>query len=109
MKKVKPAETLNTSQSGLPTEASTAAGRHMASASVASSIPMTRRMGRISPMGAPPFAGATLQTFVSWPEAGLPIMARNSRRVAGSARKPPSMRLVTMVTPGLWMPRVVMH
>lgn len=40
---------------------------------------------------------------------GLPIMAKNSRRVAGSSRKEPSMRLVTMLTPGLRIPRVVMH
>ena len=40
---------------------------------------------------------------------GLPIMARNSWRVRGSSRKAPSMRLVTMVTPGLFTPRVVMH
>ena len=41
--------------------------------------------------------------------AGLPIMLRNSRRVFGSARNEPSMRLVTMSTPDLWMPRVVMQ
>jgi len=40
---------------------------------------------------------------------GLPIKAMNSRRVAGLSRKAPSMRLVTMVTPGLRTPRVVMH
>src|SRR3546814_1664044 len=33
--------------------------------------------------------------------AGLPTMLRNSWRVRGSSRKAPSMRLVTMVTPGL--------
>ena len=35
--------------------------------------------------------------------------AISSRRVSGSSRKAPSMRLVTMLTPGLWTPRVVMH
>ncbi len=40
---------------------------------------------------------------------GGPIMARSSRRVEGSSRKAPSMRLVTMQTPVLWTPRVVMH
>ena len=38
-----------------------------------------------------------------------PIIDRNSRRVAGSSRKRPSMRLVTRLTPGLRIPRVVMH
>ena len=42
-------------------------------------------------------------------EAGLPMMVRNSRRVSGSLRKAPSMVEVTIVTPGLWTPRVVMH
>lgn len=37
------------------------------------------------------------------------MMERNSRRVASLLRNSPSMREVTMVTPGLWMPRVVMH
>ncbi len=39
----------------------------------------------------------------------FPIIARNSRRVEGSVRNAPSIRLVTMLTPGLWTPRVVMH
>jgi Mg-chelatase subunit ChlI len=39
----------------------------------------------------------------------MPIAAKNSCRVSALSRKTPSMRLVTMVTPGLWMPRVVMH
>ena len=39
----------------------------------------------------------------------LPIIASSSRRVVALSRKAPSMRLVTMVTPGLWTPRVVMH
>jgi hypothetical protein len=39
----------------------------------------------------------------------LPIIASSSRRVSGLPRKAPNMRLVTMATPGLWMPRVVMH
>jgi hypothetical protein len=43
------------------------------------------------------------------PLPAFPIIARNSRRVDGSVRKAPSMRLVTMLTPGLWTPRVVMH
>lgn len=38
-----------------------------------------------------------------------PIIARNSRRVASCVRNSPSMRDVTMVTPGLCTPRVVMH
>jgi len=40
---------------------------------------------------------------------GLLMIARNSRRVFGSVRKAPSMRLVTMLMPGLCTPRVVMH
>ena len=40
---------------------------------------------------------------------GLPIIDKNSRRVEASSRKAPSMRLVTKVDPGLWMPRVVMQ
>ena len=39
----------------------------------------------------------------------MPIAAKNSWRVSALSRKTPIMRLVTMVTPGLWMPRVVMH
>ena len=38
-----------------------------------------------------------------------PIIARNSRRVDGSSRNAPSMCDVTMATPGLCTPRVVMH
>src|SRR3546814_9975004 len=34
---------------------------------------------------------------------------RNSARVRASSRKPPSIFDVTMLTPRLWMPRVVMH
>ena len=34
---------------------------------------------------------------------------RNSARVRASSRKVPSILLVTMLTPRLWMPRVVMH
>ena len=41
--------------------------------------------------------------------AGLPIMLRNSRRVSECSRKAPIMLDVTMVTPVLWTPRVVMH
>ena len=48
-------------------------------------------------------------TLGSWRLAGSPSIARNSRRVDALSRKMPSMVLVTMVTPGLWMPRVVMH
>jgi hypothetical protein len=54
--------------------------------------------------------GTGLQTW--WPPAvpeGLPISARNSRRVRASLRNSPSIRLVTMATPGRWTPRVVMH
>ncbi len=40
---------------------------------------------------------------------GMPMKARNSRRVEGSLRKAPSMRLVTIEVPGLCTPRVVMH
>ena len=36
-------------------------------------------------------------------------MVRNSRRVAGSSRNAPSIRLVTMAAPDLCTPRVVMH
>lgn len=43
------------------------------------------------------------------PPVCLPIIAKNSRRVDGLSRKAPSIRLVTMTTPGLWTPRVVMH
>ncbi len=49
------------------------------------------------------------QTLIGPPLPGVPIIARNSRRVVGSSRKAPSMVLVTMLTPGLWTPRVVMH
>ena len=41
--------------------------------------------------------------------AGLPMMLRNSRRVSELSRKAPSMVEVTMVTPVLCTPRVVMH
>jgi len=41
--------------------------------------------------------------------AGLPMMFRNSRRVSLFSRKAPSMVEVTMVTPVLCTPRVVMH
>ena len=37
------------------------------------------------------------------------MIARNSRRVEGSVRKAPNIQDVTMVTPGLWTPRVVVH
>ena len=54
--------------------------------------------------------------LVAWPyeldatvEGGRPMIARNSRRVDGSVRKAPSIRLVTMEVFGLWTPRVVMH
>ncbi len=40
---------------------------------------------------------------------GRPIMLRNSRRVSPPSRKAPIMRLVTIVTPALCTPRVVMH
>ena len=40
---------------------------------------------------------------------GLPISARGSRRVSGFLRNSPGMVEVTVVTPGLWTPRVVMH
>ena len=49
------------------------------------------------------------QTCSPLPPAGVPIIVSTSRRVVGSARKTPSIRLVTMLTPGLWTPRVVMH
>jgi hypothetical protein len=39
----------------------------------------------------------------------LLIIASNSRLVAVLSRNAPNIRLVTMVTPGLWTPRVVMH
>src|SRR5579863_5947768 len=42
-------------------------------------------------------------------DAGLPMMLRNSRRVTSLVRKSPSMVEVTMVTPVLCTPRVVMH
>src|SRR6185437_3327023 len=42
-------------------------------------------------------------------ETGLPMLVRNSRRVTSFSRKAPSMVDVTMVTPRLWTPRVVMH
>ena len=42
-------------------------------------------------------------------EPRLLIIDNNSRRVAGLSRNAPSIRLVTIVTPGLWTPRVVMH
>src|SRR5262249_13290763 len=42
-------------------------------------------------------------------ETGLPMMGRNSRRVSGFLRNSPSIVDVTMVTPGLCTPRVVMH
>ena len=41
--------------------------------------------------------------------SGLPMMARNSRRVLESSRNAPSIMEVTMVTPVLCTPRVVMH
>ena len=39
----------------------------------------------------------------------MPIADKNSCRVSAWSRNTPSMRLVTMVTPGLCTPRVVMH
>src|SRR5690606_33400484 len=53
--------------------------------------------------------GARRGHQLALPSGGLPIMARNSRRVRGSSRKAPSMRLVTMFTPVLCTPRVLMH
>ena len=47
--------------------------------------------------------------YAPLPPAGVPIIDNTSRRVVGSVRNKPSMRLVTMLTPGLWTPRVVMH
>ena len=41
--------------------------------------------------------------------SGLRIIARNSRRVRESSRNAPNIMEVTMVTPGLCTPRVVMH
>src|SRR4029453_4391319 len=50
---------------------------------------------------------ACAQRLGSCAVVGLPTMERNSRRVEGSVRKLPSMRLVTMLMPGLCTPRVV--
>ena len=41
--------------------------------------------------------------------AGLPMNCRNSLRVDGLLRNSPNMVEVTMVTPGLWTPRVDMQ
>ena len=41
------------------------------------------------------------QTLSSLAPPGVPIIAKTSRRLNGSSRKAPSMRLVTIVTPGL--------
>ena len=57
-------------------------------------------------VAAPP---AAAQTWPTGLRAALPMIARNSRRVDWSARKAPSMWLVTMLMPGLCTPRVVMH
>src|SRR6185437_7267890 len=50
--------------------------------------------------------GRAHQPMDDW---GLPITARNSRRVISLERKSPSMVDVTMETPVLCTPRVVMH
>jgi hypothetical protein len=47
------------------------------------------------------FGRAFGQTLSSLATPGVPIIASTSRRLVGSSRKTPSMRLVTMVTPGL--------
>ena len=49
------------------------------------------------------------QTLSSLAPPGVPIIDSTSRRLSGSSRNAPSMRLVTIVTPGLCTPRVVMH
>src|SRR5215472_16023332 len=49
------------------------------------------------------------QTLSSLAPPGVPIIVSTSRRLDGSSRKAPSIRLVTIVTPGLCTPRVVMH
>lgn len=53
-------------------------------------------------------AGRSRRLSVSQPPPPL-IIARNSRRVLALSRKAPSMRLVTMLTPSRWTPRVVMQ
>ena len=43
------------------------------------------------------------------PQRGIASNCKNSLRVTGLSRNSPSIRLLVMVTPGLRMPRVVMH
>ncbi len=47
--------------------------------------------------------------LATWIAPRIPIAERNSCRVSAWSRNTPNMRLVTMLTPVLWMPRVVMH
>ena len=100
-------------------------GAHMATASVVSKIPMTNRTGRKSNIPEPYSMGEARRRLVNGgglssarapansaresehyaPETGLPMAARNSRRVEGSSLNAPIIWLVTMVAPGVWMPR----
>ena len=47
--------------------------------------------------------------LATWAAPRMPMAARNSWRVSACSRNTPSMRLVTMLTPVLCTPRVVMH
>src|SRR5690606_22338437 len=60
-------------------------------------------------MGGPSPASSFDQVFGRPLPPAWPTIERNSRRVEASSRNAPSIRLVTMETPGLCTPRVLMH
>lgn len=78
-------------------------GQRITDAMIASLRPAREALAHV-----PAFAATRYELDPSV-EPGRPMKARNSRRVEGSVRKAPSMRLVTIEVPGLCTPRVVMH
>jgi hypothetical protein len=68
-----------------------------------------RALTRASWVAASRTAMTMFETQLSMLDDGLPITLRNSRRVRWLVRNSPCIAEVTMVTPVLWTPRVVMH